>query len=97
MAKKIKIDDRGWSKIAALAVALVPVLIIFVIASFFLERADKRTEESVRQVDAAEEQRRKTFPVPPMDLVVPAQPRTGGSSRAQRRAVTSAGEKGGSK
>ena len=87
------LDDRGWSKIAAFAVALVPVLIIFAIASFFLERSDKRAEQAAKDADAAAEQRAKTFPVPPMDLVVPARPRVAsGASRAQRRTVTTGGQ-----
>ncbi len=91
------LDERGWSKIAAFAVALVPVLVLLAIASFFMERADKRTTEQSRRDDAAEGQRAKTFPVPPMDLVVPTQPRLAGtSSRESRRAVTSAGERGSS-
>jgi NADH-quinone oxidoreductase subunit H len=69
------LDDRGWSKAGAFAVALVPVLIIFAIASFALDRADRRRAVAETAADEAEEQRTKTFPVPPMDLVVPPQPR----------------------
>jgi NADH-quinone oxidoreductase subunit H len=69
------LDDRGWSKVGALAVALMPVLIIFAIASFALDRADRRRADAETAADQAEEQRTKAFPVPPMDLVVPPQPR----------------------
>ena len=69
------LDERGWSKVTAFAVALVPVLIIFAFISFALERGDRRRAAAAAAMEQAEEQRIKAFPVPPMDLVVPPQPR----------------------
>jgi NADH-quinone oxidoreductase subunit H len=90
------LNDRGWSKIGAFAVALVPVLVIFVIATWVLERSDRRREALQQADDEAEEQRPKTFPVPPMDLAVPAQPRVAvTTSGAERPAVAGTGQRGG--
>jgi NADH-quinone oxidoreductase subunit H len=77
------LDDRGWSKVSAFAVALVPVLIIFAIASFALDLADRRRAAAATAADQAEEQRTKVFPVPPMDLVVPPRMARTSSSRPE--------------
>jgi NADH-quinone oxidoreductase subunit H len=87
------LDDRGWSKVGAFAVALAPVLIIFAIASFALDRADRRRAVAETAADQAEEQRTKAFPVPPMDLVVPPLPRM--ATTATGRPGITVGSEGG--
>jgi NADH-quinone oxidoreductase subunit H len=77
------LDDRGWSKVSAFAVALVPVLIIFAVASFSLDRADRRRAAAETVADQAEQQRIKVFPVPPMDLAVPPRMATTSSGRPE--------------
>jgi NADH-quinone oxidoreductase subunit H len=86
------LDDRGWSKVGAFAVALAPVLIIFAIASFALDRADRRRAAAETAAIQAEEQRTKVFPVPPMDLVVPPRMATTSSGRPE---ITVGSEGGG--
>ena len=69
------LDDRNWSRVEAALVVLVPVLIVLVIAALVLDRSDKVREFDLGQIEAAEAKRKPTFPVPPMDLVVPTAPR----------------------
>jgi hypothetical protein len=73
-------------------VALAPVLIIFAIASFALDRADRRRAAAETAAIQAEEQRTKVFPVPPMDLVVPPRMATTSSGRPE---ITVGSEGGG--
>ncbi|MGI8882293.1 MAG: NADH-quinone oxidoreductase subunit NuoH [Jatrophihabitans sp.] len=91
------LDDRGWAKLAAFAVALIPILVLFAIGSFILERNDKRKQERDDAAEDAEVRRPSTFPTPPLDLVVPVHPRAASAaSRAARRASVSSGSaKGG--
>jgi NADH-quinone oxidoreductase subunit H len=77
------LDDRGWSKVGSFAVALVPVLVIFAIASFAMDRADARRAAAETVAEEAEQQRTKAFPVPPMDLVVPPRLATTSSDRPE--------------
>ena len=86
------LDDRNWSRVTATLVVVVPVLIVLAIVGLALDRSDKVKAFELDQTEAAEAQRKPTFPVPPMDLVVPTAPRllrsstasSTSSSRAQR-------------
>jgi NADH-quinone oxidoreductase subunit H len=76
------LDDRNWSPVTATLVVVVPVLIVLAIVGLALDRSDKVKAFELDQIEAEEAQRKPTFPVPPMDLVVPTAPRLLRSSTA---------------
>jgi NADH-quinone oxidoreductase subunit H len=94
------LDDRNWNRVAAAAVVLVPVLVILAIAALSLDYREKIKRLDEEAVEAEEAKRPPTFPIPPMDLVVPTAPRLlpsttrPGRTRvsASRRSVTSGGD-----
>jgi NADH-quinone oxidoreductase subunit H len=75
---------RDWNTFQAFAVVVVPALVVLILALFLLDRADRLKEEQRAALDAEDAARPNTFPVPPMDLVVPAQPRLAGASARGR-------------
>jgi NADH-quinone oxidoreductase subunit H len=90
------LDDRNWSPVTATLVVVVPVLIVLAIVGLALDRSDKVKAFELDQTEAAEAQRKPTFPVPPMDLVVPTAPRllrssTASSAGSSRRSAVGAG------
>jgi NADH-quinone oxidoreductase subunit H len=90
------LDDRNWSRVTATLVVVVPVLILLAIVGLALDRSDKVKAFELDQNEAIEAQRKPTFPVPPMDLVVPTAPRllrssTASSTSSSRRSAVSAG------
>jgi NADH-quinone oxidoreductase subunit H len=90
------LDDRNWSRVTATLVVVVPVLIVLAIVGLALDRSDKVKAFERNQTEAVEAQRKPTFPVPPMDLVVPTAPRllrssTASSTASSRRSAVSAG------
>jgi NADH-quinone oxidoreductase subunit H len=90
------LDDRNWSRVTATLVVVVPVLIVLAIVGLALDRSDKVKAFELDQTEAVEAQRKPTFPVPPMDLVVPTAPRllrssTASSTGSSRRSAVSAG------
>jgi NADH-quinone oxidoreductase subunit H len=90
------LDDRNWSRVTATLVVVVPVLIVLAIVGLALDRSDKVKAFELNQTEAVEAQRKPTFPVPPMDLVVPTAPRllrssTASSTSSSRRSAVSAG------
>jgi NADH-quinone oxidoreductase subunit H len=78
------LDDRGWSKLQAAAVVLVPVLILLALVALTMDRGDKLRELEDEELEAEEAARPLTFPVPPMDLIVPVAPRLLSSSTRSR-------------
>ena len=68
-------DGEKWSRLSAALVVLVPILIVLLIVALVLDRSDKVKAFDLGQVEAAEAKRKPTFPVPPMDLIVPTAPR----------------------
>ena len=91
------LDDRGWGRIQAVLVVLVPVLLILLIAGLVMDRGTKVREFEDAAVEEQEARRIPTFPVPPMDLVVPTAPRLRTSTTAARGAsrVTAGADSGG--
>jgi NADH-quinone oxidoreductase subunit H len=90
------LDDRNWSRVTATLVVVVPVLIVLAIVGLALDRSDKVKAFELNQTEAVEAQRKPTFPVPPMDLVVPTAPRllrssTASTTGSSRRSAVSAG------
>ena len=69
------LDDDNWSRWSAVAVVLIPVLVLLAIVALALDRSDKVRAFEADQAEAIEARRKTTFPVPPMDLVVPTAPR----------------------
>ncbi|MDQ2957901.1 MAG: NADH-quinone oxidoreductase subunit NuoH, partial [Actinomycetota bacterium] len=67
--------DRGWNTGVAGAIVLVPVIAILLVWSTVDVRRTKRIDAELAAEDAEEAARGLTFPVPPMDLVVPPSPR----------------------
>jgi NADH-quinone oxidoreductase subunit H len=68
--------DRGWEWWRAIAVPTAVVLLVVVVPGLMIwegARARRAAELAEDELDAAEEE--PTFPVPPMDLVVPTPPR----------------------
>jgi NADH-quinone oxidoreductase subunit H len=64
--------DRGWSSIKATALPLAIVLLVIVVpALMILEGSGARREARRADEDEQAAQETPTFPVPPMDLVVP--------------------------
>jgi len=67
--------DRGWNTGVVLAIVLIPLAAIVAVWAVIDARRAAETER-VETAEAAEEARLGlTFPVPPMDLVVPPSPR----------------------
>jgi NADH-quinone oxidoreductase subunit H len=69
------LGDRGTNRVVVAACVLVPVLAIILIYTIFDVRRQKNIEAELQAEDEAELALGTTFPVPPMDLVVPASPR----------------------
>jgi NADH-quinone oxidoreductase subunit H len=67
--------DRGWNTGVVMLVVLVPLLVIVGIWALADSRRSKTLEADLAADDAEEAARGLTFPVPPMDLVVPPSPR----------------------
>jgi NADH-quinone oxidoreductase subunit H len=81
--------DRGWETFKALAVVLVPILLIAVIWAVLEGRRETQLAADEAAEDAQEEALGLTFPVPPMDLVVPPSPRLVSAAAAQPALTTS--------
>ena len=65
--------DRGWSSVKATALPLAIVLLVIVVpALMVLEGASARRAARRADEDEEEASQPSTFPVPPMDLVVPS-------------------------
>ncbi|MCW2540789.1 MAG: nuoH [Frankiales bacterium] len=69
------LGDRGTNRVVVGACVLVPVLAIILIYTIFDVRRQKNIEAELQAEDEAEAALGTTFPIPPMDLVVPASPR----------------------
>jgi NADH-quinone oxidoreductase subunit H len=67
--------DRGWNAIAVMLVVGLPVIALIVLWALLDVRRTKRIEAELAAEEAAEAIRPTTFPIPPMDLVVPPSPR----------------------
>jgi NADH-quinone oxidoreductase subunit H len=69
------LKDRGWNTAYASILVFVPVLILLAIWGTVDARRSRRIEAELAAEDAEEEAKGVTFPIPPMDLVVPPSPR----------------------
>lgn len=69
------LTERGWNRVAAGAVVVIPLVVIFLIWSVADSQRVKREQADYDAEEAAESQRGLTFPIPPMDLKVPPSPR----------------------
>jgi NADH-quinone oxidoreductase subunit H len=90
--------DRGDNRYAVAGGVLVAVVLLILIYASLAGRHQDRLLADEEAVEAAEAARPLTFPVPPMDLVVPPSPRlvnAGVSSRAVTGAGTQSPTNGG--
>jgi NADH-quinone oxidoreductase subunit H len=79
--------DRNWPAWQATAVPLFIVLLIVVVPGLMIwEGATARRAAQLAEDDEDEAELPTTFPVPPMDLVVPTPPRQLARATARRRA-----------
>ncbi len=78
------LNDRGWPGWKSAALVLIPVLLILLVVFSAQEAAAARRRIERVADDEAEARLGPAFPVPPMDLRVPRQPRLAraGASRA---------------
>jgi len=88
--------DRGWN--AGVVTLLVVGIVVVLGAVWALADGAKRTRESAELAaeDEAETARGRTFPIPPMDLVVPPSPRlvAAGAQRAPLNSAPSTNDEG---
>jgi NADH-quinone oxidoreductase subunit H len=69
------LSDRGWNRFKVAAIVLIPILIGVSLYTWADLRRQERQAAADLAEDEAEEQLGLTFPVPPLDLVVPPSPR----------------------
>jgi NADH-quinone oxidoreductase subunit H len=69
------LGDRGWNRLTVAAIVLIPILIGITFYAWADLRRQERTDADEAAADAEEESLGLTFPVPPLDLVVPPSPR----------------------
>ncbi len=67
--------DRGWNTVTVMLLVGLPILVIIALWATVDLRRTKRIEAELAAEDAAEQALGTTFPVPPMDLIVPPSPR----------------------
>jgi len=88
--------DRGWN--AGVVTLLVVGIVVVLGAIWALADGAKRTRQSAELAaeDEAETARGRTFPIPPMDLVVPPSPRlvAAGAQRAPLHTAPSTNDEG---
>ena len=70
------LHDHGWAWWRAIVVPACVVVILAIVAVTIAEPASARREAELAEEEAEAAAEPPTFPVPPMDLVVPAPPRT---------------------
>ncbi|MDQ6936135.1 MAG: NADH-quinone oxidoreductase subunit NuoH [Actinomycetota bacterium] len=75
------LDDRSWNRVTAAVLVLIPVLIVLAIAALSLDRAQKLRRLREQELETAEKRRPRTFPTPPLDLMVPTAPRMVSTAR----------------
>jgi NADH-quinone oxidoreductase subunit H len=69
------LKDRGWNTVYASILVFVPVLVLLAIWGTVDARRTRRIEAELAAEDAEEDAKGVTFPIPPMDLLVPPSPR----------------------
>ncbi|MGI8667722.1 MAG: NADH-quinone oxidoreductase subunit NuoH [Jatrophihabitans sp.] len=67
--------DRGWNTGVVMLVVGLPIVALIALWSVLDVSRTKRIEAEIAAEDAEEAARGLTFPIPPMDLVVPPSPR----------------------
>jgi len=67
--------DRGWSAVTVMLIVGLPIISLIALWAVVDSRRSRRIEAELAAEDAEEAARPTAFPIPPMDLVVPASPR----------------------
>jgi NADH-quinone oxidoreductase subunit H len=67
--------DRGWNAIAVMLIVGLPIIALIGLWALLDVRRSRRVEAELAADDAAEAALPPSFPIPPMDLVVPPSPR----------------------
>jgi NADH-quinone oxidoreductase subunit H len=69
------LNDRGWNAGLTAAIVALPVLALILAMTVIGETRNVRLADEAAEADADEAARPLTFPIPPMDLIVPPSPR----------------------
>jgi len=69
------LNDQGWNFVATFLIVVGPILALIIGYSVVDARRLRIAEREAAEEEAAEAALAPTFPVPPMDLVVPPSPR----------------------
>jgi NADH-quinone oxidoreductase subunit H len=69
------LNDRGWNAGLTAAIVALPVLALILAMTVMGETRSVRLAEEADEADADEAAKPLTFPIPPMDLIVPPSPR----------------------
>ncbi len=69
------LNDRGWNAVSTAAIVAVPILVLILSYSYVDARRIRTNHEDDAEAEQIEDALPRTFPIPPMDLVVPASPR----------------------
>ena len=67
--------DRGWSAIGVMLTVGLPIVVLIVGWAVVDSRRSQRVTAGLAADDVDDDEKPNTFPVPPMDLVVPPSPR----------------------
>jgi NADH-quinone oxidoreductase subunit H len=67
--------DRGWNTVVVMLVVGVPIIALIALWAVLDLRRTNRIDAELAAEEEAESVRGHTFPIPPMDLVVPPSPR----------------------
>jgi len=67
--------DRGWNAVAVMLIVGLPIIVLIGLWAVLDVRRSKRVDAELAADDAAEAALPPSFPIPPMDLVVPPSPR----------------------
>jgi NADH-quinone oxidoreductase subunit H len=78
------LGDRGTNRFLVAVYVLVPVLLLITAYTVLDLRRQKRLETMDAEIEADHDALPLTFPIPPMDLVVPPSPRLVSAGVAQR-------------
>jgi NADH-quinone oxidoreductase subunit H len=90
--------DRGWPAVQVALIVVIPVLALILLFTSLDVARQKRIEAELAAAEDEETTKKVTFPIPPMDLVVPPSPRlvSAGVRAAALEARSTSEEKGSS-